>query len=372
MIGSKTFLIACGGTGGHLSPGIALAEGLVDDGHRVVLLISHKKVDAKLVEKYPHFRFERIPGAPFTWKPAGVIRFVWQQVKGLVFGLKLVRRERPHAIIGFGGFTTASIIVAGVLHKVPVALHEANHVPGRAIRRLSRFARRVYLPPGVELPGVSENKLRALGMPVRREIVREDSAAARKSFDLDPALPTIVVLGGSQGATALNDWARQHAAEFAQDGIQLCCVTGLGKNPGEMIEYRRRDGGVARVVFTPFCDRMGTLMSAADLVVSRAGAGTLAELARCGTPAVLVPFPHAADNHQEANARYFAQQGGGVVVPQTGIEELTPLVRALINDREALARHRGSLRRLDETDALGRMLADLETISLPARRNRNA
>ncbi len=372
MNDKKTFLIACGGTGGHLSPGIALAEGLVDAGHRVVLLISHKKVDAKLVEKYPHFRFERIPGAPFSWKPAGLLRFVWQQLKGLVFGLKLVRRERPHAIVGFGGFTTASIIVAGALHRVPVALHEANHVPGRAIRRLSRFARRIYLPPGVELTGVSGNKLQALGMPVRREIARGDAAPARKSFGLDPSLPTVVVLGGSQGATALNDWARRHAAALAQDGVQVCCVTGLGKDPGETVEYGRRDGGTALVVFVPFCDRMGELLSAADLVVTRAGAGTLAELARCGTPGVLVPFPHAADNHQEANARYFAQQGGGVVVPQAGIDEMDSLVRALLADREALARYRESLRRLDEADALGRMLADLETLSLPVRGSHRA
>ena len=291
----KRFLIACGGTGGHLSPGIALAEGLVARGNRVTLLISHKKVDARLVEKYPHFTFLRIPGAPFSWKPAGLVRFLWQQLKGLSFGISLVRRERPHAIIGFGGFTTASIILAGFLHRVPVALHEANHVPGRAIRRLSKLARRVYLPPGDTLPGLKPGKLLSLGLPVRREIARESTSAARAVFDLDSSQPVLVVLGGSQGATALNDWARTHAAAFAAEGIQTYCVTGLGKSEGEVTEYLRRDGGTAKVIFSPFCDRMGTLMSAADLVVSRAGAGTLAELARCGTPSILIPFPHAAD-----------------------------------------------------------------------------
>ena len=356
----KTFLIACGGTGGHLSPGIALAEGLVARGHRVTLLISHKKVDARLVEKYPHFTFLRIPGSPFTWKPAGFARFLWQQLKGLAFGLSLVRRQRPDGIIGFGGFTTASIILAGFLHRVLVALHEANHVPGRAIRRLSKLARRVYLPPGVTLPGLKPGKLLSMGMPVRREIARESSAAACAAFGLDPAQPVLVILGGSQGATALNDWAREHAAAFAADGVQTYCVTGLGKSLGETTEYLRRDGGTAKVIFAPFCDRMGTLLSAADLVVSRAGAGTLAELARCGTPAVLVPFPHAADNHQEANARYFTEQGGGIAIAQSCLDELAPAVRELLANDTELRKYREALQRIDHANALETMLDDIE------------
>jgi UDP-N-acetylglucosamine--N-acetylmuramyl-(pentapeptide) pyrophosphoryl-undecaprenol N-acetylglucosamine transferase len=363
MKGPKTFLIACGGTGGHLSPGIALAEGLVARGHRVTLLISHKKVDARLVEKYPHFTFLRIPGAPFAWSPLGLARFFWQQFKGLAFGLSVVRRQRPDGVVGFGGFTTASIILAGFLHRVPVALHEANHVPGRAIRRLSRLACRVYLPPGVALAGVKPGKLRPMGLPVRREIVRESAASARAAFELEASQPVLVVLGGSQGATALNDWARENAASLAADGVQTYCVTGLGKSAGDVTDYLRRDGGTAKAVFTPFCDRMGTLLSSADLVISRAGAGTLAELARCGTPAVLVPFPHAADNHQEANARYFTQQGGGLVISQACLDELAPAVRELIGNEAELRKYREALQRLDRANTLEAMIADLEQLS---------
>jgi UDP-N-acetylglucosamine--N-acetylmuramyl-(pentapeptide) pyrophosphoryl-undecaprenol N-acetylglucosamine transferase len=359
----KTFLIACGGTGGHLSPGIALAEGLVARGHRVTLLISHKKVDARLVEKYPHFTFLRIPGAPFSWSPVGLLKFFWQQFKGFAFSLRLVRRTRPDGIVGFGGFTTASIIVAGALHRVPVALHEANHVPGRAIRRLSMFARRVYLPPGVALPGLKAGKLVSLGLPVRSEIVRENAVAARSALGLDPKQPVLVVLGGSQGATALNNWVRDHAAALAAEGVQTYCVTGLGKTDGETTEYLCRDGGTAKIILVPFSDRMGTLMSAADLVVSRAGAGTLAELARCGTPAVLVPFPHAADNHQEANARYFTEQGGGITLAQTGLDELASAVRELLANEAELRKFRDALLKLDQANVLEAMVADIEQLT---------
>ncbi|MBC8011062.1 MAG: glycosyltransferase, partial [Burkholderiales bacterium] len=112
---SRTFLLSCGGTGGHLSPGIALAEGLAARGHRAVLLISHKKVDTRLAAKYPALRFEPIPGTPFGAHPGVLGRFVVSQSKGFAAGLRLVRSLRPAGIVGFGGFTTASVILAGAL-----------------------------------------------------------------------------------------------------------------------------------------------------------------------------------------------------------------------------------------------------------------
>jgi UDP-N-acetylglucosamine--N-acetylmuramyl-(pentapeptide) pyrophosphoryl-undecaprenol N-acetylglucosamine transferase len=151
----RTYLLSCGGTGGHLSPGIALAEGLAARGDRAVLLISHKQVDARLAAKYPALRFAPIPGSPFGAHPAVLGRFLVTQSRGFAAGLGLVRSLRPAAIVGFGGFTTASVILAGALHGVPVALHEANRVPGKAVRHLARLARRVYLPPGVPAEAVA-------------------------------------------------------------------------------------------------------------------------------------------------------------------------------------------------------------------------
>ncbi len=359
----KHFLISCGGTGGHLSPGIALGEALVGRGHQATLLISHKKVDARLIEKYAHLSFVRIPGSPFTLSPAGFCRFVWTQSLAFAHGLNLVRRQHPDGVVGFGGFTTASVIVAGALFNVPVVLHEANRVPGRAIRLLGRLARRVYLPPGIRMDGVSPAVIRPMGMPVRKEIVRQPGETARQSFGLDPRYKVLTILGGSQGASSLNTWAYENAGPLAAEGVQLCCITGMGKHEAEVRELKTREGGSIKALFMPFCDRMGTLLSASDLVVSRAGAGTIAELIRCETPAILVPFPHAADNHQWANARYFEMQGGGLVIDQARIDSLIGEVRDVIFNDWLMNKFRGNLQRMDRANSIEDMLNDLDELT---------
>lgn len=357
------YLIACGGTGGHLSPGIALAEGLNARGHETTLLISRKRVDARLIAKYPHLRFERIAGAAFTLRPVGLVRFGWHQAAAFWMSARLIRARRPDVIVGFGGFTTAGIIVVAALFRRTVALHEANRVPGRAIRLLGGLARRVYLPPGVPMRGVRRARIRHVGLPVRREIERIPREVAQARLGLDPGQKVLVVLGGSQGAAALNSWVRERLERLAGDGIQVCCVTGLGKGEEEVRRLRPAPNREVTAMFMPFCDDIATLLSAADLVVSRAGAGTLAELMRCATPAILVPFPHAADNHQWANARFFEQQGGGIVFDQRFLPDLESEVRDVIFNDWLLRRFRANLMRMDQANSLDSILNDLQQLA---------
>ena len=370
------FIIACGGTGGHLSPGIALAEALVARGHGVTLFISHKKVDTRLVEKYPHLAAERVASAPFGVRPDMFARFAIKQSEGLLYSWRFLKANRPDAIIGFGGFTNAGVVVAGRLQGIPVALHEANRVPGKAVRRLSGLTARLYLPPGVRMPGIRGVLVRHTGLPVRNEITRMPRDVARAELGIDPTQKLLVVMGGSQGASNLNQWTEQNLAAFALEGIQLYCVTGMGKgNTMGRREVRGKNGQIVHAWFEAFSDRVGVLLSAADLVLSRAGAGTIAELVRCETPAILIPYPHAADNHQWANASYFEQQGGGVVVPEESLASLKQEVMDVIFNDWLLNKFRGNLRRMSQENSIDIIVHDLEDLASgipPARHLRHA
>jgi len=380
-------VISCGGTGGHLAPGIALAEGLLVRAEkaemptRVTLLISQKTIDARLSESYPQLRFLAVPSAGFSWAPLRLLRCVVSQFQGLLFCLKLLARERPSVVVGMGGFTSAGVALAARLLGIPLALHESNRVPGLATRMLGRLASRVYLPEGVRLLAVRPSRIRHVGLPVRREIVPQPRSAACERLGLDPKRPVLAIFGGSQGAGPLNDWAEAHLSSLAAAGVQVYCVTGPGKGEACIRELPLKRGAklelsagelekevpVIRAVFVPFCDDVATLLSAADLVVSRAGAGTIAELVRCGTPAILVPYPHAADDHQRANAAFFEKQGGGIVVEQSEFGRLQREVIDTIFNEWLLHRLRGNLRRMEREDATAVILHDLETLALNGR-----
>jgi UDP-N-acetylglucosamine--N-acetylmuramyl-(pentapeptide) pyrophosphoryl-undecaprenol N-acetylglucosamine transferase len=240
-----------------------------------------------------------------------------------------------------------------------VALHEANRVPGRTVCLLGRLVQRVYLPQGVRLSSVRASATRHVSLPVRREISRLPRAAAQERLNLDPTQKVLVVFGGSQGAAPLNDWARSQLDRLAHAGVQVYCVTGLGKGRHEMLQLSTQTYAPIRAVFTPFCDDVAGLLSAADLVVARAGAGTIAELIRCTTPAILVPYPYAASDHQRANAAFFEKQGGGVVVDQMFISTLHAEVLDVIFNDWLLHKFRANLARMDHAASFDLLLDDL-------------
>ena len=352
-------IIACGGTGGHLAPGIAVAEELQERGHKCLMLISKKQVDSALVEKYGHLNFMRTPGRAFAGGIVSRVAFIFSLISGIISSRRLLKKEEPDLVLLFGGFVSVALGLASKTLGVPVVLHEANCQPGRAVQLIKRLSTRIYLPDGINLSGVPPERVRYYGYPVRKEIRRCSKVEARQRLGIKVPRKLLVVIGGSQGAAALNDWVTNNFRHLAKAGISVYCVAGLGHSSEDAIHEAGLDGDVITASFVEFSDRMGDVISAADFVVSRAGAGSIAELIRCRAPSILVPYPYAADDHQHANALSHEQAGAGILLSQTKLETLTDRVTELMFDDLMLANFESSLERLDRFESSERIATDL-------------
>ena len=357
-------IVACGGTGGHLAPGIAVAEALQRQGHACLLLISKKQVDSALVEKYAYLDLVRMPGRAFTGGMLSCVAFLGSLLAGFFSSRRLIKEKNPDLVFLFGGFLSLGPGLAANFAGVPVVLHEANCKPGRAVRVIKYLSMRVYLPEGLRLPGVPPERVRYLGYPVRKEIKHAPKADAWKRLRIEVPNKLLVVIGGSQGATTLNEWVSNSFSLLAKAGISVYCVTGLGNSSvGTLHEIGGQGQGVdIAATFTPFSDQMGDVLSAADLVVSRAGAGALAEIIRCRAPAILVPYPYAADDHQYANALAHEQHGAGLLLPQSKLGDLAAEVIDLMFNDWLLSKFKSNLERLDRFDSSERIVGDLLSI----------
>ena len=343
----KQFVIACGGTGGHLFPGLAVAETLHARGHEVLLLVSEKEIDTVALRDHPEFRREKLPsiGMPSVLSPA-FLRFLKRGWESFSACRQLYSRYKPVAVLGMGGFTSAAPLLAAKLSGIPCFLHESNAIAGRANRLAARWADSVLLGlQACETSFPGKNCI-VTGTPVRKNLGKSLSKAeARKAFGLNPAAPTLLVMGGSQGAAGINQLifkAAPYLREFrTADGLplQVIHLTGDRDDTLAAINYQRE--GVTAYV-AAFHHRMEEAYSAADLVVSRAGAASLGELSQFALPSLLIPFPFAADQHQHRNAEVFRDVGASELLEEkaTDPEAFALLVRNLLEDerrRERMA-----------------------------------
>ena len=331
--------------------------------HDCTLVISRKKVDSRLIQKYPGLRFVEAPGAPFHLQPLALIRFVWQQMAAFLFAIRLLLVKQPDLVMGFGGFVTAGFGIPAWLMGIPFVLHEANRVVGRANRILGRFATRIYLPPGLNLEGGRYHHVRHAALPLRREFKPNDKMAARKKLGIDWEGKLLVIMGGSQGAQPLNLWALDNVAALAEKGIALYCLTGMNKIQAKP-DNPATDPAAKEVPahFVEFSDDMPSVISAADVVVSRAGAGSIAEIVRCQAPSILIPYPLARDNHQWANAEYVEKSDAALVLDQDHLSRLRESVEALLLNEDRLSKMREALYQLDRSQGSHSMVNSLEKL----------
>jgi len=350
----KTIAIAGGGTGGHVYPALALFEALAARGHELVYLGDPRRLEGRVVPAR---------GLPFHPVPApqyprsGLVakaRFAVSLLSSIWASRRLLKRLEVDMVVGVGGYISAPPILAAATLRLPTAIHEANVTPGMANRLCARVASQVFLTypaTAARLPGKAPREV--VGCPVQPRVLTGSADAARARYGLSADRTTVLVVGGSLGARAINQLAIA-LARSSDRRFQLLHVTG----PKYIDEVKAELGELPEgVVLIGYEDKMPDTLAAADLVLARAGSSTLAELTVVGLPSVLVPSPNVTDNHQEDNARGLEAAGAAKVVLEQALD-LDAAVRDIItlaNDPTALAEMSEAARKLGRPDTAERM-----------------
>ncbi|WP_434515174.1 undecaprenyldiphospho-muramoylpentapeptide beta-N-acetylglucosaminyltransferase [Dechloromonas sp. ARDL1] len=349
---SKTILVMAGGTGGHIFPALAVAHKLRDAGWRVVWLGNPEGMEAKLVPQHGFemvwVKFSALRGKGILRKlllPLNLLRGFWQ-------GLKAIRQVKPNVVLGMGGYITFPGGMMAALTGVPLVLHEQNSVAGLANKVLAGVADRIV----TGFPNVLK-KGDWVGNPVRPEIAGIAPPAER--FAERSGALRVLVIGGSLGAQALNEMVPKGMSLLAESELPQI-VHQAGEKHIDALKANYAAVGV-QAHCVSFIEDMAGAYAWADLVICRAGALTIAELAAAGVASILVPFPHAVDDHQTGNAKFLVSVGGAFLLPQT---ELTPEAIALIRNYSRgqlleMAEKARSMAKPDATEAVTQLCTDI-------------
>ena len=352
-------MIAGGGTGGHIYPAIAIAQEFLarDDSRRVVFVGTERGLEKTIVPK-AGFPLELISVGGLKGKGLGeTIRNLARLPLGFVQAWRLIGKHRPDVALGVGGYSSGPVLLAARMRGVPTGIHEQNAYPGVTNRLLAKFVKAVAVAFVDAAPRLKRKDAVVTGNPIRKEFFEISQPATRNSQRL-------LIFGGSQGSHILNQTMAGALLFLARLKGRLDIVhqTGVKELDEVRAAYRSSAFGEARVV--PYLDPMVDEIAAADLVVSRAGAMTIGELAAAGRAAILVPFAAATNNHQELNARVVERAGGAVVItePQLSPERLGLAIAEIINDPDRAARMGAAARSLAAPGATKKIVDLLEKI----------
>lgn len=353
----KRLLIAGGGTGGHLFPGLAVAGEWQARGGEVLFVGTQKGLEARLVPQ-KGFALEFVPisklkGAGF-WSRLSTLSFL---PDALFKARRVLKKFRPDVVLGIGGYASGPAVVAALLKGVPTAVHEQNAAPGLTNRLLGRWVRKVLLNDAAAASHFNEKKIRVVGNPVASD--RIPSVEIRRD---DP--PVLLICGGSQGAHAINE-AFLNAVEDIHAVLPQCrFVVQTGLKDRDRVQKALQAKRVDAVV-QDFFDDMPAQYAKAHLVICRAGAGTLSELGLWKLPAILVPYPFAADDHQKKNALSFVSHGGGLILEGADVNGgmFAKTVIDLLTDQSRLQQMAEASGRTAKPRAAAEVVDELEKLS---------
>jgi len=351
-------LLAGGGTGGHLFPAVALGQLLMKEvaGAQILFVGTKRGIEYRLLPQLqlPLELVDMVGVVGSGWR--GKLELIPKLTQSLIQAQRILRRFKPDLVVGFGGYASVPVLMAAKILHIPYLIHEQNAVPGVSNKLLARGAARICVSYPDTLTCFPRSRTTLTGNPLRQGF---DQIAEEL-----PVPGQVLVFGGSRGARAINEALVACLPELLRWSVPPQILHQTGEEDYAMVSeaYTAMDYPAATVV--PFIDDMATAYANSALVICRAGATTLAELTVCGRPAILIPFPHATGDHQNANARALEQEGAAVVLQQ---QDLTPLrlateLRILLADREQLQLMAMRARLLARPDAARKILAECRSL----------
>ncbi len=329
--GSCHYFFAGGGTGGHIYPALAVADHIhqKQDGSSILFFCSHREIDARILSR-SGYEFLPLPAVGLSKHPKKLVRFFAQFVKSYYFVKQILEPFRQNTVvIGTGGFVTAPVVMAARSLKIPVYLINVDSVPGKANRFLGRFAKTVFVQFEDTASFFKKGRVEVVGCPLRQEFQNPDKQKAFSELALDADKQVLLITGASSGSMNINDAILSIMPQLAEfsDRWQVVHLTGQvhidsvqAAAGGFDISYHAVD----------YYDDMPNLLAAADIVVGRSGAVSVAEYAAAGKPAICIPYPYHKDRHQYKNAQKLVDAGAAMIV-EDNIESPTQMARDLLN-----------------------------------------
>lgn len=355
----KAYFVTGGGTGGHIYPAIAVADALSKE-TKVYYIGNKRNMEFELATKKGYkFLHVGISGMPRKLNPKF---FYWgiRLIRAILYSIRYIKKYKPNAVFATGGYVSAPMIFACIITKTPYMMHDCDAMPGLVTRKLSKRAKFVSLAFEKAKKFIQNKRVIVTGNPIRPEFQTLSKDDARKNLELKNKI-TMTVMGGSQGAKSINNTVVEVLKEFAQDkNLQIIFQTGK-KNYDEILEKLKlvypaweQDGNV---ILKPYFEDMISVLKASDIVISRAGSLSLSEICASEAAPILIPYPHAAANHQRINAKYFVEMGACIYIEDKDLDpnKLRDSIYSLLDNpikMEYLKQNSSYLAKFDATEKI--------------------
>jgi UDP-N-acetylglucosamine--N-acetylmuramyl-(pentapeptide) pyrophosphoryl-undecaprenol N-acetylglucosamine transferase len=363
-------IVSGGGTGGHIYPALALIR-TIKQKHpdtECLYIGTEKGLESRLVprESIP-FKSIHITGFKRSLSFENV-KTVARFLKGVSRCKKIIREFKPDVVIGTGGYVCGPVVYAAAKLHIPTIIHEQNSVPGLTNKFLSRYVDKVAICFESAKSFFDEKKVVLTGNPRASEVIGEKRRDVLSGFGLKTTLPTVLIFGGSRGARPINEAVVKSFSNFAQKNYQVIYATGDVHYEAVKKEIALI-GEKGNIKVVPFIHNMPEVLRAVDLVVSRAGATTLAELTALGLPSILIPSPYVTNNHQEKNAKTLLENGAAFMLLEKDLSsaKLVSLIDKILLDREQMEKMQAAARKLGIRDASWRLYEVMENLAAKAK-----